>query len=49
MLSGVGLMLIVNIQPLFMMWDSIIVIATMIGLTEAIIKINKDELTRQNG
>lgn len=48
MLSGVGIMLIVSIEPLFMMWDSIIVIATIIGLTEAIIKINKDELTRQN-
>jgi O-antigen ligase len=49
MLSGAGIMLIASIQPLFMMRDSITVIATMIGLTEAIIKINKDELSRQNG
>jgi len=49
MLSGVGLILIVNIEPLFMMWDSIVVIAIIIGLTETIIKINKEELTSQNG
>jgi len=49
LLSGVGILLIAIIEPLFMQWYAIVMIATMFGLTEAIIRINNSEVTRRNG
>jgi len=49
MLSGTGILLAVMVNPIFMQWFSIVVIATMIGLTGAIIRINESEVKRLNG
>jgi len=38
MLTGIGMLLISFFSPLFMEWNSIVVIAIIIGLTEAIIR-----------
>jgi hypothetical protein len=47
MLSGLGMLLVSIVIPVFMQWKSIVVIATMIGLTESILKINDSELKRK--
>jgi hypothetical protein len=47
-LSGIGILLAAIVNPMFMKWYSIVVITTMIGLTEAIIKINHVELAKLN-
>jgi len=44
MLSGVGILLAAIVIPVFMQWFAIVVIATMIGLTEAIIRINEEKV-----
>lgn len=44
-LSGVGILLIAMVSPIFMQWFSIVVIATIMGLTQAIIRINENEVT----
>lgn len=44
MLSGAGIALMAFVNPVFMQWFSIVVIAVMMGLTEAIIRINGNEL-----
>jgi len=49
MLSGIGILLVVIVNPMFMEWKAIVMIATMIGLTEAIIRINESEERRLNG
>jgi hypothetical protein len=46
MLSGLGILLVAIINPVFMQWYSIVVISTMIGLAESIIKINELQLKR---
>jgi hypothetical protein len=48
MLSGIGILLASFVNPMFMKWYSIVVIATITGLTETIIKINDRELVNIN-
>jgi len=48
MLSGIGILFTSFVNPMFMKWYSIVVIATMMGLSEAIIKINKKEIVALN-
>lgn len=43
-LSGTGILLASIINPMFMQWYSIVVIAVMIGLTEVILRLNEQEL-----
>lgn len=40
-LSGIGILLMVIVNPMFMQWFSIVIIALMIGLSESIINLNK--------
>ena len=47
-LSGLGILLANIVNPMFIQWFSIVVIATMIGLTEAIIRINEKDLKRSS-
>jgi len=42
-LSGLGILLVNIVNPIFMQWFSIVVIAVMIGLTEAIIGVSERE------
>ena len=46
MLSGIGISISALITPIFMEWSGIVVISTMIGITEAIIKINEREIRK---
>ena len=47
-LSGAGILLAVIVNPMFMQWFSIVVIASMIGLTEASIRFNRCELKKRD-
>lgn len=47
-LSGLGILLANIVNPMFMQWFSIVVIAVMTGLTEAIIRINEKDLKRSS-
>ncbi len=42
-LSATGIMIAVIINPIFLQWYSIVIIATMFGLNEAIIRLHKSE------
>jgi len=44
MLSGTGLLLMAFVNPVFMQWFSIVVLAIMIGVSETIIRINDMEI-----
>jgi len=43
-LSGLGILLVTIVSPMFMQWYSIVVISVSFGLGEAIIRINKREV-----
>jgi O-antigen ligase len=43
-LSGLGILLMSIVNPVLMQWKSVVVISTMIGLSEAIMRINESQV-----